>query len=82
MAILIPSPGMGVSSREYPMFCGVACLFGFTGVFWGPGATVSAAKTAPRLVRFSVHATRWTVGEVECSRARFLGMVVREDSGV
>jgi hypothetical protein len=82
MAALIPSPGMGVWSREYPVFCNAVCLFGFIGVSREPGVMTSAVWTVPRLVRFSVHATRWYFGEVECSCIRFCDIAVREDSGV
>ena len=81
MAALIPSPGMGVWSWEYPIFYNVVRFFGFTGVSGVPGVVTSAARTTPRLVRF-VHATRWNFGELECSRTHFLVMVTREDSRV
>lgn len=55
------------------------CFFDFTGVSRELGVVItSAVRMAPRLVRFSVHATRWNFGEAECSRGRFLVMV--EDS--
>jgi len=82
MASLIPSPGTGVWSREYPTFCNVVCFLRLIGVSRELGAMTSAAATAPRLVRFSVHATRWNFGEVECSRVRFLDMITSNDGGV
>lgn len=81
MAALIPSPGMGVWSREYPVFCNAVCFLVFTGVAGEFGVVSSVARVAPRLVRF-VHVTRWNFGEAECSRVRFLVMVTREDSRV
>jgi hypothetical protein len=85
MASIIPSPGMGVWSQEYPVFCGVVCFLSFTGVPREVGVTTSVARTAPRLVRFLVHVTRWNCGETECSRTRFLDMLdiaVRKGSRV
>ena len=58
------------------MLCSAARFLGFTGVSKELGeAITSAVRIAPRLVRFSTHATRWNFGEAECSRGRFLVMV-------
>jgi len=55
-------------------------LFVFTGVTGGLGAAVtSAVRTVPRLVRFAAHDTRWNLGEVECSRIRFLAIAESGD---
>ena len=54
-------------------------FLGFTGVAGESGVVSSVARIAPRLVCF-VHVTRWNFGEAECSHARFLVMVTREDS--
>ena len=72
IAALIPSSVIGVWSRECLTPCDMAGLFGFTGVAVEPGVISLAVRTGPRRVRFSAHATRWTFGETECSRTRFL----------
>lgn len=80
IASSIPLPGTSVWSREYPVTCNAIFFLGLTGV---PevelGVMISAVTTAPRLVHFSVHATRRKLGETECSRVRFLDMAVEED---
>lgn len=78
MASSIPAPGMGDWSREYPVFCNGVFLPNFTGVSRELGVITSAVRTTPRRVRFLAHVTRWNVGEVECSRARFLDMAARD----
>ena len=82
IASLIAPPGIGVWSRDNPVFCSVVCLLGFTGVAGELGVMTSAVRIAPCLVRFSVHATWWNFGEVECSRVHFLDMAAREDDRV
>jgi len=82
MAFLIPSPGIGVWSRERPVFHDVGSFLGFTGISSEPGVMTSAATATPRLFRFPVHVTRWNSGEAECSRTRFLDMVKRRDMRV
>jgi hypothetical protein len=76
IASLIASPDLGVSSLEKLVFLDGTCFLGLVGVCADPDdpatGMTSAARTAPRLVRFSVHATRWKVGEVVNSRGRFL----------
>ena len=75
IAAWIPLPEMGFLSLEYLKFCGTLCFFGFTGVSRDPEVVAtSAVRTAPRLVCFAAHATRWNFGEVECSSVRFLAI--------
>jgi hypothetical protein len=73
IASVISSPDLGVWSRVNLAFFDGMCFLGLVGVCAGPGELmISAARTAPLLVRLSVHATRWNFGEVENSLGLFL----------
>ena len=49
-----------------------------TGVSRELSVMAPAVRTVPRRVRFATHVTGWYLGEVECSRTRFLDMAMRE----
>ena len=71
IASMISSPVLDVSPRV-SLTC-FDIFLGFVGVCAGPGVVmISAARTLPRLVLFSVHATRRYFDGGENSRARFL----------